>query len=79
MTPTEAPVLVVNGELDDLTTPFEGGLVAAQFPNAKRFIGRNAGHVDSLYFPDGPSGRTTRRFLRDVYREEPEGSGAAQP
>lgn len=61
---TEAPVLVVNGELDDLTTPFEGGLVAAQFANAKRFVGRNAGHVDSLYNSDGPSARTIRRFLR---------------
>ena len=54
--PTEAPVLVVNGELDDLTTPFEGRLVAEQFPNARRFVGRNAGHVDALYYPDGPSG-----------------------
>ena len=60
---TDAPVLVVNGELDDLTTPFEGGLVAAEFANSKRFIGRNAGHVDSLYNSAGPSARTIRRFL----------------
>jgi pimeloyl-ACP methyl ester carboxylesterase len=60
---TDAPVLVVNGELDDLTTPFEGGLVADQFQNATRFIGRNAGHVDALYNSDGPSARTIRRFL----------------
>ena len=43
MEPTEAPVLVVNGELDDLTTPFEGGLVAGSFPDARQFIGRDAG------------------------------------
>lgn len=61
---TKAPVLVVNGELDDLTTPFEGGLVAAQFSNVKRFVGRNAGHVDALYNSDGPSARTIRRFLQ---------------
>jgi pimeloyl-ACP methyl ester carboxylesterase len=60
---TDAPVLVVNGELDDLTTPLEGGLVAAQFANVKRFIGRNAGHVDALYNSDGPSARMIRRFL----------------
>ncbi len=68
--PTEAPVLVVNGELDDLTTPHEGALVAAQFPDAKRFIGRNAGHVDALYNPDGPSAKTIRRFLRKTWRSD---------
>jgi pimeloyl-ACP methyl ester carboxylesterase len=33
--PTEAPVLVVSGELDSLTTPYEGRLVADMFPNAE--------------------------------------------
>ncbi len=65
--PTKAPVLVVNGELDDLTTPREGWMVARQFPNARRFIGRNAGHVAALYYADGPSARTIRRFLRDAW------------
>lgn len=65
MEPTEAPVLVVNGELDDLTTPFEGGLVADLFPNSRRFIGRNAGHVDALYYADGPSAVAIRAFLRE--------------
>lgn len=64
MEPTDAPVLVVNGELDDLTTPFEGRLVARAFPNSERFIGRDAGHVDALYDPAGPSAREIRRFLR---------------
>jgi pimeloyl-ACP methyl ester carboxylesterase len=64
MQPTDAPVLVVNGELDDLTTPFEGRLTAELFPDSKRFVGRNVGHVSSLYYPDGPSARTIRRFLR---------------
>lgn len=65
--PTEAPVLVVNGELDDLTTPFEGKLVAREFPNSRRYIGRNAGHVASLYYPDGPSARRIRGFMRSVF------------
>ncbi|MFN8112657.1 MAG: alpha/beta fold hydrolase [Solirubrobacterales bacterium] len=63
--PTDAPVLVVNGEFDDLTTPREGATVAAEFPNSQRFIGRNAGHVDALYNASGPSARTIRRFLRE--------------
>ncbi len=62
--PTGAPVLVVNGELDDLTTPREGATVAAEFPDSQRFIGRNAGHVDALYHVTGPSARAIRRFLR---------------
>ena len=65
--PTKAPVLVVNGEMDDLTTPHEGWMVAKQFPNARRFVGRNAGHVAALYYFDGPSARTIRRFLRDAW------------
>ncbi len=44
--------------------------MAEQFPDARRFVGRNAGHVDALYDPDGPSGRTIRRFYRDVWRAE---------
>jgi pimeloyl-ACP methyl ester carboxylesterase len=65
--PTDAPVLVVNGELDDLTTPFEGRLVAREFPDARTYVGRNAGHVDSLYDAQGPSAHAIRRFLRGVY------------
>ncbi len=65
--PTAAPVLVVNGELDDITTPHEGRLVAEQFPDSRRFVGHDAGHVDPLYDAQGPSARTIRRFLRDVY------------
>jgi hypothetical protein len=60
-------VLVVNGELDDITTPHEGRLVAEQFPDARRFVGRNDGHVDALYDAQGPSARVIRRFLRGVY------------
>jgi pimeloyl-ACP methyl ester carboxylesterase len=69
--PTPAPVLVVNGELDDITTPHEGRLVAAEFPDSRRFVGRNAGHVDALYDAAGPSARVIRRFLRGVYAGDP--------
>ena len=51
--PTRAPVLVVSGEMDNLTTPQEGRWVADEFPNARQFIARNAGHVDALYYRDG--------------------------
>jgi pimeloyl-ACP methyl ester carboxylesterase len=62
--PTSAPVLVVSGELDSVTTPHEGKLVTKLFPDAKQFIVPNAGHVDALYYPDGSAGRRIRAFLR---------------
>jgi pimeloyl-ACP methyl ester carboxylesterase len=62
--PTEAPVLVINGEFDDLTTAHEGEVVAAQFPDSEQFIARNAGHVDALYSTNGDAARKIRAFLR---------------
>ena len=44
--PTEAPVLVVAGEMDNMTTPEEGRKVAAEFPNSEFYLARNAGHVE---------------------------------
>ena len=62
--PTRAPVLVVSGEMDNLTTPQEGRWVARMFPNSRRFVARNAGHVDSLYHRDGSAARRIREFIR---------------
>lgn len=62
--PTEAPVLVVSGELDDTTTAREGRTVAAEFPNGRQFVARNAGHVASLYDGSSPPARRIRKFLR---------------
>lgn len=62
--PTRAPVLVVSGELDDTTTAHEGHLVTAEFPDARQFVARNAGHVASLYDGSSPPARVIRAFLR---------------
>jgi pimeloyl-ACP methyl ester carboxylesterase len=61
--PTGAPVLVVQGELDDITTPFEGRVVADRFPNSELVIIPNAGHTHSLYYYDGEASQEIRRFL----------------
>ncbi len=61
--PPDAPVLVVSGEFDDLTTPREGEQVASLFPNSEHYVARNAGHVDALYYPDGAAAREIRGFL----------------
>lgn len=63
--PTAAPVLVVSGEMDNLTTPQEGRWTADLFPRSRQFIARNAGHVDSLIHHDGPAATTIRRFIRN--------------
>lgn len=57
-------MLVVAGEMDNLTTPEEGRKVAAEFPNSRLYLARNAGHVDALYHRDGDAAREVRRFLR---------------
>ena len=58
-------MLVVSGEMDNLTTPQEGAWVAELFPNATRFVARNAGHIDALIHPDGSRrARRSARFLR---------------
>jgi pimeloyl-ACP methyl ester carboxylesterase len=64
--PTEAPVLVVSGELDDITTPWEGRKVASFFPDSEWYEARNAGHVDALYYPNGRAGTEIREFLARV-------------
>jgi pimeloyl-ACP methyl ester carboxylesterase len=60
----DVPTLVVAGELDDITTPTEGKVVAAQFPNSEYFEARNGGHVVSLYDSHGSAAREIRKFLR---------------
>ena len=59
----DVPTLVVAGELDDITTPIEGRLVAAEFPNSTFYLVRDAGHVSSLYDGHSREARRIRRFL----------------
>lgn len=62
--PTDAPVLVVSGELDSVTTTHEGRRTADAFANSTYFEAHNAGHVASLYDFDSPAAVEIRRFLR---------------
>ena len=61
--PTKAPVLVVSGELDDLTTAWEGRQVAKEFPDSRLYVAPNAGHVNSLYYTNGAAAQEIREFL----------------
>lgn len=61
----DIPVLVISGELDDVTSPAEGRAAAAEFPDSELFVWRNAGHVQSLYDPASKGAVKIRRFLRE--------------
>ncbi len=60
----QMPVLVIAGELDNITSPPEARAVVADFPNAELFLWRDAGHVQSLYDPQSEGAVRIRRFLR---------------
>ena len=64
--PPDVPVLVVSGELDDLTTPWEGRVVADQFPQGRQFVAPNVGHVHALYYAGGDAAMEIRDFLREA-------------
>ena len=70
--PTKAPVLVVSGEHDDITTPWEGRKVAGSFPDSEWYLAKNAGHVDALYHYHGPAAKEIRKFLAENVGGEPE-------
>lgn len=60
----DVPVLVVSGELDNVTSPAEGRATAALFPDGRQFVWRNAGHVQALYDPQSKGAVRIRAFLR---------------
>lgn len=60
----DVPVLVLSGELDSITTPAEGAIVAGQFPNARQVTVPNSFHVTALGDTDGCASRLVRRFVR---------------
>jgi pimeloyl-ACP methyl ester carboxylesterase len=64
--PPDVPVLVVSGELDDLTTPWEGRVVAEQFPQGRQFVAPGVGHVHALYYAGGAAAVEIREFLRET-------------
>lgn len=60
----EAPVFVVAGELDNVTSPPEARAAADLFPNSEVYVFPNGGHVASLYGANNPGAKRIRAFLR---------------
>ena len=59
------PVLVLSSELDSITTPAEGALVAAEFPSARQVLIANSFHVSAEGDIDGCSSSILRAFVAD--------------
>ena len=60
----DAPVLVLSGELDSITTAAEGDLAAGQFPNARHIVVSNTFHVTAVGDRDDCAERILRAFVR---------------
>jgi hypothetical protein len=63
---TKAPTLVLNGELDMLTTAAEGAIVTKQYPNARQLIVANSFHVDAIDDYDDCAQEIVRRFVETL-------------
>ena len=64
--PRNLPVLVLSGDLDSLTTPFEGQQVARDMgPSARWVLFRNDTHVNAMDDVFGCASGLVRRFIAD--------------
>jgi len=61
--PATVPVLVLSGELDSITTPAEGAIVARQWPDAVQVIVANSFHVTADADSDECAVRVLRAFV----------------
>ncbi len=61
--PASVPVLVLSGELDSITTPAEGAIVARQWPGAHQVVVANSFHVTAVGDTDTCAVRILRAFV----------------
>lgn len=60
----DVPTLVLSGEFDTITTPAEGDMVTARFPDARHVVVANGLHVVGGTGPDGCGARLVRHVVR---------------
>ncbi|MFZ2014833.1 MAG: alpha/beta fold hydrolase [Nocardioides sp.] len=75
----DVPTLVLSGELDSITTPAEGAMVARQFPRARQIRVANSFHVTADGDTDHCAVRILRRFVRTPTRWPRHACAAAVP
>ena len=67
--PRNLPVLVLSGDLDSLTTPFEGRQTTRDMgPSARWILIRNDTHVNAMDDPVGCASGLVQTFIRDPAR-----------
>ena len=62
--PASVPVLVMSGELDSITTPAEGAMVARQWPTSRQVHVANSFHVTAVGDTDTCAVRIVQAFVR---------------
>lgn len=62
----DIPTLVLSGELDTITTPAEGAMVAAQFARARQVIVANSTHVNAM----GDVYKCASQIVRDFFTNQ---------
>jgi len=63
----EAPVLVISGELDNMTSAADGAAAAAHFPRARHVVIANSFHVNALPHARSECGAIlARRFMEHL-------------
>jgi hypothetical protein len=73
------PTLVLSGELDSITTPAEGAMVARQFPRSRQILVSNSFHVTAYGDTDDCAVRLVRRFVRTPSRWPRHGCAGTVP
>jgi len=75
----DVPVLVISGELDNMTSPADGAAAAARFPRARHVVIANSFHVNALPHARSDCGAIlVRRFMERLETGD-EGCAAAVP
>jgi pimeloyl-ACP methyl ester carboxylesterase len=63
----DVPVLVISGELDNMTSPADGAAAAAHFPRARHVVIANSFHVNALPHARSDCGAIlVRRFMEQL-------------
>jgi hypothetical protein len=74
------PVLVVSGELDNMTSVADGEAAAARFPHARHIVVANSFHVNALpHARSGCAATLVRRFMSQLDTGDDRCAGAVPP
>jgi len=76
----QVPVLVVSGELDNMTSVADGQAAAARFPHASHIVVANSFHVNALpHARSGCAATLVRRFMSQLDPGDDRCAGAIPP